>query len=575
YNESIKINEESLFKSKTELMLKIEKLAIKLIRKNGDKNLPKFSFKNEVEGNKKQIIELQNLFELTLYETAIFCIAVFFEIENDCFSISELKYKTSYQSLDFHSIRKLTRTLERKGWLKRKGRSGYSRRNTINEDQNYTIPTDIINSLLENEKPKVKKNEFDVFGLCDMLYKTLFSYSENDIDTDELNQALNDYESEYSESSPFNLALSLDLGENEKTLFYYLVSKTYIDEPIIEIERMLYNIFKDPYNKIQIKMTLQNKKGSLFDKNIIEFVNEDFQTDKKIKLGEETVKKIFGENSCFMKQDQKFSSGICRLIDHQEIIDKDLFYNDEESESINTLSGFLDEQKFNQIIERLKENKMRTGLTVLFYGYPGTGKTESIYQLAKKSGRNIIMVNISEIRDKWVGESEKRLKSVFETYKNSLKRFKKTPILLFNESDALIGRRINVNSSVDQMNNSMQNILLQEMEDFNGIMMATTNLTGNLDQAFERRFLYKIKFNKPNPEAKKLIWKNKLNSINEFEAETLSQEFDFSGGQIENISRKIFLDNILTGKNITIDEVIKICREEILNDNKNGKRIGF
>jgi SpoVK/Ycf46/Vps4 family AAA+-type ATPase len=121
-----------------------------------------------------------------------------------------------------------------------------------------------------------------------------------------------------------------------------------------------------------------------------------------------------------------------------------------------------------------------------------------------------LLVDISEIRDKYVGESEKRLKAVFETYRNSIKHFEQVPILLFNESDALIGKRINVNNSVDQMNNAMQNIILQELEDFRGILMATTNLTSNLDEAFERRFLFKIKYAKPSMGAKKSIWKSKL-----------------------------------------------------------------
>lgn len=77
---------------------------------------------------------------------------------------------------------------------------------------------------------------------------------------------------------------------------------------------------------------------------------------------------------------------------------------------------------------------MRPGLTILLHGYPGTGKTETIYQLARQTNRNILFVNISEIRDKYVGESEKRLKAVFETYKNSIKHFEQVPILLFNET---------------------------------------------------------------------------------------------------------------------------------------------
>jgi SpoVK/Ycf46/Vps4 family AAA+-type ATPase len=152
----------------------------------------------------------------------------------------------------------------------------------------------------------------------------------------------------------------------------------------------------------------------------------------------------------------------------------------------------------------LEENKMRPGLTIFYcMDIQAQAKRKLYTNLAKQTKRNIILVNISGIRDKFVGESEKRLKSVFETYKNSFKHFEQTPILLFNESDALIGKRINVNNSVDQMNNSMQNILLQELEDFKGIMMATTNLTSNLDEAFERRFLFKIKYDRPSMEALK------------------------------------------------------------------------
>jgi SpoVK/Ycf46/Vps4 family AAA+-type ATPase len=217
---------------------------------------------------------------------------------------------------------------------------------------------------------------------------------------------------------------------------------------------------------------------------------------------------------------------------------------------------------------------MRPGLTILLHGYPGTGKTETIYQLARQTKRNILLVNISEIRDKWVGESEKRLKAVFETYKNSFKHFEQVPILLFNESDALIGKRININSSVDQMNNAMQNILLQELEDFKGILMATTNLTSNLDDAFERRFLFKIRYSKPSMDAKISIWKSKLSFLSGEDAKRLAEEFDFSGGQIENISRKLFLDTVLLGKLYTIEDTIQYCTEEILLD-RNKTKIGF
>ena len=113
------------------------------------------------------------------------------------------------------------------------------------------------------------------------------------------------------------------------------------------------------------------------------------------------------------------------------------------------------------------------------------------------------------------------------------------------------------------------------MEDFRGILLATTNLTSNLDEAFERRFLFKIKFSRPSHEAKKSIWKSKLNILSDEDAKRLADEFEFSGGQIENISRKIFLDSVLLGKTNTIEDTIQYCKEEMLLKDNNRKKIGF
>ena len=149
------------------------------------------------------------------------------------------------------------------------------------------------------------------------------------------------------------------------------------------------------------------------------------------------------------------------------------------------------------------------------------------------------------------------------------------PILFFNEADGIISkRRENVESSVDKMDNAMQNIILQEIEDLDGILIATTNLTCNLDRAFERRFLYKVEFHKPDTEVKTKIWLSMLQDISEEEARLLSIHFDFSGGQIENIARKRTVDYILSGKYASLEEIESYCRTELLNG-KAQRRIGF
>ena len=114
-------------------------------------------------------------------------------------------------------------------------------------------------------------------------------------------------------------------------------------------------------------------------------------------------------------------------------------------------------------------------------------KHNEVYQLARKTGRNIMVVDVPQLKSMWVGQSEKNVKALFDRYREQVKRAKLTPILLFNEADAIIGKRKNgAENAVDKMENSLQNIILQEMEQLDGIMIATTNLQQNMDKAFER-----------------------------------------------------------------------------------------
>ena len=219
---------------------------------------------------------------------------------------------------------------------------------------------------------------------------------------------------------------------------------------------------------------------------------------------------------------------------------------------------------------------MRPGFCCIFYGTPGTGKTETVYQLARQTGRDIMRVDVDKIKSCWVGESEKNIKALFDRYRNICKNSKLAPILLFNEADAVLGVRMEgAARAVDKMENSIQNIILQEMETLEGIMIATTNLTTNLDKAFERRFLYKIRFDKPSVESRAKIWQTMLPDLSEYDANTLASQFDLSGGEIENIARKHSVNAILKGNDsIDVQEIINSCRHERLSQNDRPK-IGF
>ena len=257
------------------------------------------------------------------------------------------------------------------------------------------------------------------------------------------------------------------------------------------------------------------------------------------------------------------------------IVEKRMYYNERELEEIERLTQLLSIDRFKDIQQRLKDANMRTGFTCLFYGSPGTGKTETVLQLSRKTGRPIFQVNISDLKSKWVGESEKKIQGLFSKYEAMVKKYDVCPILLFNEADAIINKRSNnTDAAVDKMENACQNIILQAMEKLSGIMIATTNLTNNLDSAFERRFLYKICFEKPTVATRKQIWNAMLPSLSCEEARSLAESYDFSGGQIENIARKQIVDSILYGHQQDISHVRSYCQNENIRNSK-SKRIGF
>jgi SpoVK/Ycf46/Vps4 family AAA+-type ATPase len=187
------------------------------------------------------------------------------------------------------------------------------------------------------------------------------------------------------------------------------------------------------------------------------------------------------------------------------------------------------------------------------------------------------MVNIADTKSMWSGESEKKIKAIFDNYRAAVDNSEIAPILLFNEADAVIGMRkeSSTGSPVDQTENTIQNIILQEMENLSGILIATTNLTKNMDSAFERRFLYKITFDRPCTESRMGIWRALLPDLGNDNASELSDRFDLSGGQIENIARKFEVDSILNGNEFSMDTLAQYCRDESQNSFTASKKIGF
>ena len=437
----------------------------------------------------------------------------------------------------------------------------------------YRVPVDVLKALKKNQ-PYVHVVE-PITGLQSFFdrFNELMEYMNNDELTHE---ALLEETEEYLgdiRDSHFARALKRFGLVNENRLLFIYMAHLFVEN---NDDRINFSDINNLYDNDKIpnwcKNELRSRTSELFCCKLIENVNEDGMARSDcFRLTEYAKTDLLSELNLTVN-----AKSDCDLIKWDSFPEKKLVYNVPEKKQVMELSSILSAERFSEVQSRLRNVGMRAGFCCLFYGSPGTGKTETVYQVARATGRDILRVDVDKIKSCWVGESEQNMKKVFDKYRNICKSTSLAPILLFNEADAILGVRMEgATRAVDKMENSIQNIILQEMEALEGIMIATTNLTTNLDKAFERRFLYKVEFNRPTVEARAQIWQAMFPALTERDACTLASQFDLSGGEIENISRKYMVNAILSGRD-TIDLLLlaELCRNERIGTSTR-QRIGF
>lgn len=363
----------------------------------------------------------------------------------------------------------------------------------------------------------------------------------------------------------------IGLSAYDLFLFFNLVWKSLNGFDSIQLSVSVENMFDRTSDRVNYIQQIISGNNPLVKQNLIE-------VDETIFFGETEIKVTDFAASILLEEGIKLyikkpKSG--NILAPDNIQSKELFFNEVDEEQLSMLYNLLEESNIKRVKERLMEKKLPTGVTVLLYGVPGTGKTETVYQVAKATNREIVKVDISQSKSLWFGESEKVVKRIFSDYYHYSKDKQVTPILFFNEADAIISKRKDVTkSSVGQTENAIQNIILEELENFTGIFIATTNLIANIDEAFDRRFLFKIELQKPDVLTKAKIWQSKLPRLSADECQILAQSFDFSGGQIDNIVRKSEMEEVIFRKSSTLERILKFCKAEQLT-RTNVKRIGF
>jgi AAA+ superfamily predicted ATPase len=446
------------------------------------------------------------------------------------------------------------------------------RRKTNLTRSSLIIPESIISATYRNvEIPQKITFELDIYEFCDTVTTYINERCEDKIDTNSLFKYVKELEDANPEIEGVENLLKLGLLIEDRVLVYQILNDMVSTGRYTLIESTL----KDMYDNARLRMNkyreLLFNENPMYEMDLIQLHRQKFSNDAQLELTAYGMEFLLGDDAILYQVKNKNKD----ILSYQDIKQVELFFDGKLKQQIDFLSNSLKHENFFELQKRLAEKNMVTGINSILYGSAGTGKTELCYQLAKETGRDIFQVDLSQTKDLYFGESEKKVKEIFTKYNNLLSKNEVAPILLFNECDGLFSKRFsNAQRSTDQTINTIQNILLEELEKFQGILLATSNLPENLDLAFERRFLFKIEFQKPSSEVKMKIWKNKLSWIeNEFAAE-LAKSHDLSGGQIDNIVKKIIMNEVLSGKLPTTDEIIDFCiAETILKKTMN--KIGY
>ncbi|HAI74837.1 MAG TPA: hypothetical protein DCM08_01205 [Microscillaceae bacterium] len=437
----------------------------------------------------------------------------------------------------------------------------------------FHIPNFVFNCISQNKDLPVLQPFADIYEVIERINELICERERSQMSTEELLFEVKQLMQNESKFPLIQKILGLPFNEEEKLLLLHLCYVFANDTNEADVERYVHYVYESVGHKIRFKKNIMSGQSKLIEEEWVSFANNNFFGGKELSLTEKAINYLFGDELLGAEHHKSFNPKNVVVLSPEKIKPQALFFGEQEQKKIDMLPQLLTPEGYQKATEKFKQVGLAEGITILFFGEPGTGKTQLAYNLAHQSGRNLLLIDIATIRDKYVGESEKKVKQLFKTYEQARNHYPQCPILFLNEADALISKRYDIQSSVDQMNNSMQNILLQELENFQGILIATSNLQANFDYAFERRFLYKIQFHKPQLETRLAIWKNSLPDIDPLILQHLAASFELSGGQIHNIVRRIVLENVLNDQPPELDYLTDLCVQEQLGNQANP--IGF
>lgn len=377
------------------------------------------------------------------------------------------------------------------------------------------------------------------------------------------------------------------LNEKEQLIFLLLLKQEYANdfENARDLGVICALISDDEFEAIKNRALL-DEGSKLLENGLIEYdevLNNFSNISRSFYINDEILQSImYPKNKNF---DKKIS--IENALKEQEIFEliqpttdiNDVVLNENTKELLNSILKQVDKKVLSRLNSWGVKSRKGIDAKIIFYGEAGTGKTMSAISLAKSLKKQVLSFDCSKILSKYVGESEQNVRKIFDTYKEICKKTKSEPVLLLNEADQFLSTRVETSSGADKMHNQMQNIFLEQIERFQGVLIATTNFLQNLDSAFSRRFDYKIEFKKPDFKARLAIWRKVLPQNADFEdgfsVEELAK-FNLSGAQIVLVMKNTALKVALKDDAIfCFDDFKAVITRELNGTFGDDKKVGL
>ena len=446
----------------------------------------------------------------------------------------------------------------------------------------YEVPVNVVESLKSHNPQLItdeeKESRKDLSAFMNKLLQTFDKYMESRITFSQLLERTTWLIRQYGDD-PFVRFVDdqLTAPASKLVLFIILFEKTLTNNRLV-LAQLGDHIFEGITERFHFKQQMLSGSHELLTRQMLILRDRQRLFNATVWLSDKVTEHLAGHRLPQRRDKDEELPSPGKVINASGIKEIPLFFNGDLQDDTELLERLIRDNNLATVKKRLSKSKITPGITALMYGPPGTGKTEFAYQLARKTGRDLMAIDLSLVKSKWIGESEKEVKKIFDDYHALRKSSSRTPILFLNEADGLLTKRVSISDDDNgsmQSQNAMQNILLQEMEDFEGILLATTNMHKNFDKAFDRRFLFKIQFEEPDAEVRQIIWQTRLPELTEEQAAALAAKYTLSGGEIENVIKQALLQQ-MAGKGEDLYTLLeKNCNKEKRYNGREIRKVGF